>query len=626
MPRRTFALIASIVVGLTALAFAQQPVFRGGVDLIRVDVRVVADDGRPVTDLTDEEFEVKVNGKPSPVRTLQFLKLDVTGTDAPASEAARFRDVSTNQTSIRGRLTVIVIDQSDLPEDVRPLMNGLSRFMKTFGPEDQTALVTLPRPGIWHDFTRDTGEIQGLLMRASALPGSDEPAPLIGGTNADGSSVVGSGDVAVDRGEPTDYRQGMQQVPSWMANEVGDGRQDLMYALEALARRLKTVAGPKTLILISTHLPPGVGIADYRAFAEEAAAARLTVYVIKPHDMLGSASGSQSGITAPFEEAGGVDFLAGLTGGVVLNAVANADGVFARIGRETSGTYVLGVEPPAGIPHNKPLDVSVSVKRQGLTVRSPKQLVAAETAKPSKNVKGDVGNVLHDPRLASDVGLKVTAYNAMSAEANHVKTVIVAQLDAPPDAKGISWGFEVHDGDRIVADAYEKAAAKDPDTTGEVVTSANLPPGSYVIRFATVDARGHRASVDHTLTVGLHDAPNLQFSDVFVGEAVSGHFKPRISVDAAATQLVSIVELYSTGIAAFNGLSVEFALRAADGTSRAAARARVQSAAGGAKGLAQVALPLAHLTPGVYEVVAVVLNGRQPIGETRREVIIGQER
>ena len=87
--------------------------------------------------------------------------------------------------------------------------------------------------------------------------------------------------------------------------------------------------------------------------------------------------------------------LAGLTGGVVLSAVARATGVIERIGRETSGSYVIGVEPPQGIDRNKPLDVTVKVKRDGLTVRSPKQVVApaAGSAKPPKNAKGALGQV-----------------------------------------------------------------------------------------------------------------------------------------------------------------------------------------------------------------------------------------
>ena len=631
MSRRTVVLpvlLALLATALLAAQTSQAPTFRAGVDLIRLDAQVVSEDGTPVTDLTEADFNITVHGKPCPVRTLQFL--DLRRSDEPVADTARYRDVSTNQKVIRGRLTIIAIDESSLPEDTRPLMDGLSRLISGFGPQDQTALIALPRPGVWHDFTHDAGELQALLKRASSRNPKDVPEAIpLGVTNVNpdtGNVTKGFGDVAVDRGEEPDYRSTPATVPSWMATTAGNGDSDLMYALEALARRLKTVDGPKTLILVSTQFPAGVGLTDYRQFAQLAAAARLSVYILKPHEFA-TASTAQSGLTTPFEEAGGIDFLAGLTGGVVLNAVADASGVLARIERETSGTYVIGVEPPAGIERNKPLDVTVKVRRAGLTVRTPKVVVspAASSTKPPKDVRGAVGTTLHDPRIAVDVGLKVTTYSAMGAEPDRVKTVIVAQADEPGDANGVSWGFEVHDGDRMVADAYEKSPTRE-STSGTIITSASLPPGSYTLRFVTVDGHGRRASVDHPVNVELHEAAGLQFSDVFVGQAVDGHFSPRISVGASATDLVSFVELYAADKSIFDGVSVEFSLRGADGAARVAARGRVQPALNSPKALAQVSLSLAHLTPGVYEVVATVVKARRPVGDTRREIIIGQDR
>ena len=154
------ALLAAIL----ATSFASSPArnsrpSRAALDLIRLDVHVVGDDGTPVKDLTTDDFDVKVNGKPAPVRALQFL--DLARTERTASEEARYRDVSTNQESLRGRLTILVIDESSLPEDTRPLMASLAKYLKTLGPEDLTALIALPRPGLWHDFTRNTVRARG---------------------------------------------------------------------------------------------------------------------------------------------------------------------------------------------------------------------------------------------------------------------------------------------------------------------------------------------------------------------------------------------------------------------------------------------------------------------------------
>jgi len=150
MRLRPAQLAATVVLALTASVQGQQPTFRSGVDLIRLDVQVVSDDGTPVADLTEKDFDIRVNGKPCPIRTLRFL--DLTATERPSIELTS-ADVSTNAGSMRGRLTVIVLDENSLPEDSRPLINGLSDYIKNLGPDDRTALVALPRPGIWMDFT-----------------------------------------------------------------------------------------------------------------------------------------------------------------------------------------------------------------------------------------------------------------------------------------------------------------------------------------------------------------------------------------------------------------------------------------------------------------------------------------
>ena len=268
-----------------------------------------------------------------------------------------------------------------------------------------------------------------------------------------------------------------------------------------------------------------------------------------------------------------------------------------RIGRETSGSYVIGVEPPQGIDRNKPLDVTVKVKRDGLTVRSPKQVVApaAGSAKPPKNAKGALGQVLRDPRLAADVGLRVTSYSAQGVEPDKVKTVIVAQVDEPPgEARDLSWGFEVHDGDRIVADAFEKAKVKDA-ASGVLITSASLPPGAYTLRVATIDDKGRRASVDHPLVTDLQQLGDVKVSDVFVGEAVDGHFQPRISLAGSVPQLVTFVEVYGKDARVFDNVSVEFSLRGMDGANRGAVRTKATPATGANKAMVQGALSLAHV-------------------------------
>ena len=187
----------------------------------------------------------------------------------------------------------------------------------------------------------------------------------------------------------------------------------------------------------------------------------------------------------------------------------------------------------------------------------------------------------------------------------------------------------MHDGPRVVSDAFDKVSLK--ALAGEpVVTSASIPPGKYTMRFGMVDDQGRRASVDHPLSLGLHlaTAGDLEFSDVFAGVATGGHFKPRITVDPASGQVIALLELYGTTKDAFDNVAVEFALHGEDGANRAATRARVQPAAnsGVPKGVAQGALQLGHAGPGRYTVTAAVLASGKPVGFTKRELVLGPAR
>jgi len=69
---------------------AQQPIFRAGSDAVRVFVTVTDDDGRIVTDLTQNDFEIRDEGRPQPITLFDntpqpirlVVMLDVSGSMA----------------------------------------------------------------------------------------------------------------------------------------------------------------------------------------------------------------------------------------------------------------------------------------------------------------------------------------------------------------------------------------------------------------------------------------------------------------------------------------------------------------------------------------------------------------
>ncbi|HEX6163594.1 MAG TPA: VWA domain-containing protein [Vicinamibacterales bacterium] len=70
----------------------EQPVFRAGINTVRVDVIVTDKQGNPVTDLTLEDFEIQEDGKPQKAETFRFVKIDTTTQPAYALRSPRTRN------------------------------------------------------------------------------------------------------------------------------------------------------------------------------------------------------------------------------------------------------------------------------------------------------------------------------------------------------------------------------------------------------------------------------------------------------------------------------------------------------------------------------------------------------
>jgi VWFA-related protein len=101
---------------LTALVLAavlaqDRPTFRGGVDLVQVDVVVVDRSGHPVSGLKASDFKILDRGKPQTVATLDEVTRHHPDVPPPPPLLASVKlDVSNNQTAQADRLVVMVVD------------------------------------------------------------------------------------------------------------------------------------------------------------------------------------------------------------------------------------------------------------------------------------------------------------------------------------------------------------------------------------------------------------------------------------------------------------------------------------------------------------------------------------
>ena len=595
---RRFCLLPLVIVPVVLAA--QQPTFRTGVELLRLDVTVVNDSGEPVAGLTAGDFEVTIKGETRPVVSAQFLSSvdETSGTSGDPEAAGSF---SSNQAP-NGRLIVVIVDELSLANSTgteKVLFEGLAQFVGSLRPNDRIALASIPGTGARVDFTNDFTRVQEAVGRIRAFPArsaSDSPRPSI----------------QLDRGEGV--------APGAFPNARDALTQDyetMVDTLCAVAGYLKPVEGPKTLVLVSGRLPGGFGqVAVSQWFAKCAAEARMQLYAIRHLPAPGDAQsgvGSNAGADDPLSA---LHQLAGLSGGAVFDGIARATGVFERIDRESSASYVLGIEPPPGATPDTRLEVKVRVKRPGVLVRSRTQVVLPATREPRKAPTAIVRDALQQPRPATEIGIRVASYSARGTDPAQLKTVVAAEfpgLDPGPEAM---WGYEVRDGAKPILNTIDTLPPG--GNPGGLSTALNLAPGKYSMRLAVATADGRVGSIEHPLVVSPHGDADLGFSDLFLGDAVNGRFQPRVSVPRTLESMVAFVELYSAS-GDYGGLTVEFEVEGPAGPEGAAVPARLTGSGG--KRMAQATLSLEDLAPGRYTVTATVNSGVKSVGTVRREFI-----
>jgi VWFA-related protein len=88
-----------------------QPVFRTGINFVRVDAIVTDRKGEPVTDLKLEDFQVEEDGKPQKPETLRLVKIDATTAPSYTQRGIRSRnDEETAAADENSRIFVFFLD------------------------------------------------------------------------------------------------------------------------------------------------------------------------------------------------------------------------------------------------------------------------------------------------------------------------------------------------------------------------------------------------------------------------------------------------------------------------------------------------------------------------------------
>lgn len=608
--------------------------FRSGVDLVAVEASVVDPRGRPVSDLTPEDFVLMVDGRPRPLVSVQFIS-HAGGAKAPA----RTEGFSTNAGAESGRLIMLVVDQSNIHRgSSRTYIEAASQFVDRLNPADRVGLTVIPGVGSGVDFTANHALVKTLLTRVTGV--GEIPVGLLHIGVAEAVQLIVRQDrfvmsQIVERecgwlAGDADLRECQQQIrteaQSVLAYQHGQTN-DLLIALRVLLGRLAATHEPKTLVLVSEGL-----ILENRAqlafVGPLAASARASLYVLRLDASTIDVSDARVAASAHEDRQLGIqglEDLAGRSRGAIFPVASSPERVFDRLALELSGYYSLSFEPERSDRDGRTHTIEVKVRRAGVEIRARREFVV-DPARSTMTDEDLLAETLRSPLLATEVSVKVTTYTLRDVASGKLKVIIAAEIDrraSPSGAVALGYALVDNAGKLAATELREDLQPSASDQATQRYTGAALvDPGIYTLKLAVVDAKGKRGSVEHTLRAQLQSAGQLRFGELLLASIAPGagrEIQPLVDGEVVTDDLRAYLEMYSDAAAQLETASVTLEV-AADPNGRAleSGALAMQDVEQGRRRVGEGRVPLALLPPGRYVARAVVsVGGRVVAGVTR---------
>jgi VWFA-related protein len=481
MLKRTTPLLPLLLAALLATAFAQQPtttpqpaaqqpatpegqegqddvddeVVRITTNLVQVDAVVTDRDGRQVTNLSAEDFEILENGKPRQVTNFSYVRV-AQPTTAPAAEPERPRDrkaaaavppvppARLSPGQVRRTFALVVDDLMMSGESMHLARRALRRYVdEQLEPGDLVAVIrTSSGASALQQFTNDRQRLHSAIERIRW-------SPRRGGKASANESIIDTSPIGGmpqsvdgDRAQDKDYDE-------YRAERFTIGT---MGALRFVVRGLREMPGRKAVILFSD----GFALRDSKGDATRytsaldrlidlANRASVVFYTVDARGLLpigpfasdntaGSPAGSGGSAGIPTHQIGqllsarsaqifgtqaGLHKLADATGGKALINQNDLNRGIRRALDDMSGYYLIGYrpddsafDPATGRVRFNSLKVNVK-GRPGLSVRTRTGYVGLpeSEAQPQPRTRaGQLMAALVSPFGAAGVNLRLTSF------------------------------------------------------------------------------------------------------------------------------------------------------------------------------------------------------------------------
>jgi len=521
-----------------------QPVYRGGVELIQLDVSVLDRKRQPVTGLSASDFTVFENGVQRPVRAFTSIQLAARRPSAGGAPPTVPVNVVTNQVGQQeGRLVFILMDRTiPIGQPTIAARKIATAAVEALGPHDLAALVstsgavpenlTTDRSRLLHAINQDrdwsTGHSKELK---DVMTIADDPLRLGDGRCLCGLCVLET---------LTNIADAVQNAPR--------RRKVLLFIGSSVI-----VQAPLRAASADVGCDKLVTDARRRLF-DSLALSNLTVHSIDPSGLVtlgpqtrAGTPGGRQGIDGPgsrllgmqtevselLKDQGTLQVLPDLTGG---RAISNTNGPAEKIPEifgETDAYYIIGFEPVTPDQRDGKRRVEVKVARSGVRVNAQRQYMVPAVEKSVVAGGADVPASLEKALrgLLPNASRPLTLSAAAFAGAEKTDAIVMVNVDVGAFANAgeaaMPLDFAVsainQKTARQVASAREtanitfKPGASSRRAEANVQTEIKLTAGDYEVRVAVSDpARGIAASVFCPVNVPLFGSAPLSLSDVIV--------------------------------------------------------------------------------------------------------------
>ncbi len=392
----------------------QQPVFKSGVQVVEVDVRVFDKDGRFVEDLTRDDFEVLENGTPQPLQTLYIVReTALVGPNfSSATTGAGLKSGPSEAPPASARQTwIFFFDMNHLAptSGFDRARKALEEFLAKRFKDGDMGGVVLGNRMVNNRLTSVRQELVDAIK--SARPSNDARNRLFELTREWPKVLTEDEAFRIARNERDALQRAVQRACSEdpdacrrvppdlqiteksqrFVREAHRATLETLNALHGLASGLARIPGPKTIVFLSDGFIVEEVETTLRNVVGQTARAGGRVYAIDVRGLNRGPSAANIDQAVVTDEAGpvnrfdagedGPNSLAVDTGGLMIRNENNIGRALDTIARDSGRYYVLGYSPTNPNFDGKYRPIEVRVKRPDVRVRARRGYLAIEPAK-----------------------------------------------------------------------------------------------------------------------------------------------------------------------------------------------------------------------------------------------------